>query len=55
MTSSTSKRRSSLFCECENCTVRWHEDRDGIGTIRCPACGSKNVDIYDQEDTDDDC
>jgi Zn finger protein HypA/HybF involved in hydrogenase expression len=43
---------SDLWCECQDCTERWMEPRDGYGTIRCPNedCGSKNVEIVDPDD-----
>lgn len=34
--SQQSDKPDLLYCECENCTHRWTEDPDGVGTIRCP-------------------
>lgn len=31
------------LCECQNCTAWFHDD--GIGSLRCPECGSKNVTV----------
>jgi Zn finger protein HypA/HybF involved in hydrogenase expression len=43
MNSSSSSRQ--LWCECTNCTERWTDDGLGVAAIRCPDCGSKNVEI----------